>query len=83
MSQRAEEGLHMQKITIAALLTLVLSAWAGSAKAAILLQDNFDGYANQAAFAAAWPASGSGTTTAGTSGTLSTVQAFSAPNSVR
>ena len=49
---------------------------AGSAQAATLLTDNFDSYANQAAFQAAWPA------TVGTGGTLSTLQAASAPNSV-
>ena len=35
----------------------------------VLLQDNFDSYANQAAFNAVWPA------TVGTGGTLSTAQA--------
>ena len=49
---------------------------------AILLQDNFDTYATQAAFQAAWPASGAGTTSAGNSGTLTTAQSFSAPNSI-
>jgi hypothetical protein len=41
-----------------------------------LLSDNFDSYANQAAFQAAWPA------TVGTGGTFSTLQAASAPDSV-
>ena len=72
----------MQKISVAALLALVLGLWGGSAQAAILLQDNFDSYATQAAFQAAWPASGSGTTSNGTTGTLVTSPAFSAPNSI-
>jgi hypothetical protein len=42
----------------------------------VLMQDNFDSYANQAAFNAVWPA------TVGTGGTLSTAQANSSPNSV-
>jgi hypothetical protein len=45
-------------------------------QAATLLNDNFDSYANQAAFQAAWPA------TVGTGGTLSTAQAVSTPNSI-
>jgi hypothetical protein len=72
----------MSKTTYAVAATLVLCLLAGSANAAVLLQDNFDGYANQAAFQAAWPASGSGTTTNGTTGTLNNAQAFSAPNSI-
>src|SRR6267142_6862519 len=55
---------------------LVVSAAAKTASAAILLQDNFDGYADQAAFQAAWPAIAGNVT-----GTLSTAQAFSSPNS--
>jgi hypothetical protein len=46
------------------------------AQAATLLDDNFDSYANQAAFQAAWPV------TVAPGGTLSTAQAASAPNSV-
>ena len=49
-----------------------------AANAAILLQDNFDGYADQAAFNAAWP----NVATPNVSGTLSNLQAVSAPNSV-
>src|SRR5437016_1481757 len=46
----------------------------------VLLQDNFDSYANQAAFTTVWtPAVAGGT---GGGGQLSTAQAFSAPNSV-
>lgn len=47
-----------------------------NAHGATLLFDNFDNYADQAAFAAAWPAQ------VGTGGTLSTAQAVSGPNSV-
>ena len=41
-----------------------------------LLSDNFDSYADQAAFVTAWPAQ------VGTGGTLSTAQAVSGPNSI-
>jgi hypothetical protein len=50
------------------------------AQAAIIVSDNFDSYANQAAFEAAWPPIG---TTAPISGVLSTAQASSAPNSIQ
>jgi MYXO-CTERM domain-containing protein len=50
------------------------------ASAATLVSDNFDGYANQAAFEAVWPAIG---TAAPLSAELSTAQASSAPNSIR
>ena len=53
-----------------------LLLWVGSANAAVLLSDNFDGYADQAAFNAVWPAQ------VGTGGTLSTLQFLSSPNSV-
>jgi len=49
-----------------------------SAKAAILLQDNFDSYIDQAAFNAAWP----NVATPNVSGTLTNAQAVSLPNSV-
>src|SRR5687768_13307602 len=45
--------------------------------ATVLLEDNFDGYADQAAFVAAWPQDG-----AVASGTLSNVQADSIPFSI-
>jgi hypothetical protein len=60
----------ISKLLIAAIVFL-----GGWAQATILLNDNFDSYANQAAFLAAWPL-------ATASGTLSTAQAVSAPNSV-
>jgi hypothetical protein len=62
----------------AAAVIIVSSLLATSAKAAILLFDNFDSYADQTSFQAAWPAVAS----PGASGTLSTVQASSSPNSV-
>jgi hypothetical protein len=51
-----------------------------AAHGALIVNDNFDGYANQAAFEAAWPAIG---TTAPQSAVLSTAQSVSAPNSVQ
>jgi hypothetical protein len=59
--------------------TAFIGASANSATAAILINDNFDGYANQAAFETSWPAIG---TVAPLSGALSTAQASSAPNSI-
>lgn len=53
------------------ILTPVLS------RAQVLLNDNFDGYADQTAFVAAWPQVG-----ATTSGTLTSLQSVSAPNSI-
>lgn len=58
-------------------ISLAIASIGTFANAAILLQDNFDSYADQAAFQAAWPAVG-----AQPSGTLSTAQAASSPNSV-
>lgn len=52
------------------------AATASLAGADVILQDNFDGYADQAAFQAAWTPIGA------SSATLSTAQANSAPNSV-
>jgi hypothetical protein len=48
-----------------------------AANAAIVFSDNFDGYADQAAFQAAWPVVGAQPST-----TLSNAQSVSAPNSV-
>src|SRR5688572_28278735 len=73
----------MHKTTFVGMLALTVCLLARSTRGALLLQDNFDSYANQAAFQAAWPASGSGTTTNGNSGVLTTDQAFSLPNGVR
>jgi hypothetical protein len=59
-----------------------LCFWAVTTNAAVILNDNFDSYADQAAFQAAWPAIGTTTTASLQSGQLSTAQASSAPNSV-
>lgn len=50
-----------------------------SSRAATIVEDNFDSYADQAAFVSVWPLQG-GTTTP--SGTLSGVQSVSAPNAI-
>jgi hypothetical protein len=59
---------------------IAFGAAASAAHGAVLLSDNFDGYADQAAFEAAWPAIG---TVAPTSAVLSTAQSVSAPNSIQ
>ncbi len=59
--------------TALAFTTFALST---ESSASLLLLDNFDGYADQTAFLAAWPAA------IGSGGTLSTLQSVSAPNSV-
>jgi hypothetical protein len=55
---------------------IVIAFGLANVRATVLLSDNFDSYANQAAFQAAWPI------TVGAGGTLSTAQAVSAPNSI-
>jgi hypothetical protein len=76
----------MRRANYLALMTLSAAALAAvpSAQGSIILNDNFDSYANQAAFLAAWPLSGTGTTTVGAtnSGSLDTSVANSAPNSI-
>lgn len=62
----------------AGVLTAVLAGT--SARAAVVVNDTFDTYANQAAFEATWTPIG---TVAPLSAELSTAQAVSAPNSVR
>jgi hypothetical protein len=57
-------------VGVAAILPLL-------SQAQVLVNDNFDGYANQAAFEAAWPVVGTLP-----SGVLSTAQAVSSPNSI-
>lgn len=65
-----------------ALLALAtLASFATNAPAIVVLQDNFDGYADQAAFQAAWPAIGTSVTNP--SALLSTTQSVSSPNSIR
>jgi len=65
---------------------LLTAALAGStlstSHAATIVSDNFDGYANQAAFEAVWPAIGTTGDLAKKSAQLSTTQATSVPNSV-
>jgi hypothetical protein len=61
-------------------LAIAIGAAAPAANGAVLLSDNFDGYADQAAFEASWPAIG---TVAPTSAALSTAQSVSGPNSIQ
>ena len=61
---------------VAAAAILGIAAFTNDASAVVLLQDNFDSYADQAAFLAAWPA------TVGTGNTLSNALSLSAPNSI-
>jgi hypothetical protein len=62
------------------LFTLAILTLSGrSVLAVLVVNDNFDSYANQAAFEAVWTPIG---TTAPLSGALSTAQAVSAPNSI-
>jgi hypothetical protein len=64
--------------SLAGLAIASVVAWvAPSAKAAILLSDDFDGYADQAAFDAAWPA-----VSPQPSGVLSTTQFVSPTNAI-
>lgn len=65
-----------QPCPIAAAVILGVVGFTTNASATILLQDNFDSYADQAAFLLAWPAA------VGTGGTLSSARSVSAPNSV-
>lgn len=60
---------------IVGMLTLAAMGSGANLGAATLVTDNFDGYADQAAFVTAWPA-------VGTSGTLSSAQSSSPSNSV-
>jgi hypothetical protein len=68
----------MKKLSFAFLACSTLVPLVSQAQ--VLVNDNFDGYANQAAFEAVWTPIG---TTAPTSGELSTAQASSGPNSIR
>jgi hypothetical protein len=62
------------------LATFVVGGQLSVAHAAIIVNDNFDGYANQAAFEAVWTPIGSGSPSGAV---LSTAQAVSTPNSVQ
>jgi hypothetical protein len=71
----------MTKFIACGVLTILLVA--STAPAAVLLQDNFDSYADTAAFQAGAGSTPPGAwTPTGTSGVLSTAQAFSGPNSI-
>jgi len=61
------------KTLLAGISILLVADWSN---ATVLLNDNFDGYADQIAFNTAW------TIVTGTGGTLTTLQASSSPNSV-
>jgi hypothetical protein len=65
------------KVSLLGILSLAL---VGSAPAGVILSDNFDGYANQAAFEAVWTPIG---TVAPLSATLTTDQSVSPANSIR
>jgi hypothetical protein len=56
---------------------LALAGLTSAGNAAVVFSDNFDGYADQAAYQAAWPVVGTQPST-----TLSSAQSVSAPNSV-
>jgi len=64
------------KLLLLASCAAVSCLGAFTAHANVIINDNFDGYANQAAFQAVWAPSG-------TSGTLSSDISNSAPNSIR
>lgn len=68
----------MKNVYIAAAMAVV-ACLAGNADAQIVINDSFDGYANQSAFEAAWVPIGS---VSPTSGTLSTTQSSSPTNSI-
>jgi hypothetical protein len=65
----------MKKLLALAAVALATVS-ANHASATVVLSDNFDSYANNAAFLSAWPA------TIGVGGVLSTAQAATAPNSI-
>lgn len=66
----------MRVLTLSVAVAVLSLLFTSSAKAVILVQDNFE-YADQAAFDAAWPA-----TASSSSGTLTTAQAFSGAKSI-
>lgn len=65
-----------RRVMLSGVLAILVVAWQDAGQAAIIINDNFDSYANQAAFEAAWIPSG-------TSGSLTSDIAYSAPNSIR
>src|SRR5688500_8624380 len=64
--------VSMSKSRIAALIAVALTLLAGHAQAAISFSDNFESYADQAAFEASWPAFANTTTNVYTSGVFVT-----------
>lgn len=73
------EGRFMRKIHLGSLAVCaaIVGGFGGSTNAAVLINDNFEGYANQAAYEAAWTP-----TTAGQSTTWTTDQASSPTHSI-
>lgn len=66
----------IRKLLLPGVLSLMLCAWSNVGQANVIINDNFDGYANQAAFEAVWIPSG-------TSGSLVSDVSYSAANSIR
>ena len=77
-SRRTQSPSRMKKLSFAILACSTLAPFV--TQSAVLVNDNFDSYANQAAFEAVWTPIG---TVAPTSAELSTAQASSGPNSIR
>jgi hypothetical protein len=69
----------MKKLFLAVAIVALVS---DRASAVLIVNDNFDGYANQAAFEAVWTAIGTTTDVTKKSAQLSTGQSVSAPNAV-
>jgi hypothetical protein len=72
----------MKRLTILTAALVAVISGLPAADAAVILSDNFDGYANQAAYEAAWPAIGTTADVSKKSAQLSSAQSVSAPNSV-
>jgi hypothetical protein len=77
IDQFFEGDICMKKLLLAAAIAALIS---NNASAVLIVNDNFDGYSNQAAFQTAWPAIGSSATNP--SALLSSAQSASAPNSI-
>ncbi|MGB7157645.1 MAG: PEP-CTERM sorting domain-containing protein [Tepidisphaeraceae bacterium] len=72
----------MSRFSYGLLAVMVVAGLSSAANAAVVFSDNFDGYANQAAFQAAWPSIATTVDTTKQNGTLSSTLSVSAPNSV-
>ena len=70
--------IGMKKLMKTSMVLVGVLTLASAANAAIVFSDNFDGYADQAAFNAVWNVA-----TVGGGGTLSTEQAFSGSQSIK